>query len=128
MNIIDGFMPHGHCYLWRPDILWMHVLSDAFIFLAYVTISLTLLLLLRKRPDIPSRWTFVMFGSFIFMCGITHLVAIFTVWHPHYLFSGIIKSITAAVSIATAVLVVPILPKAFSWLTSDEEEDIKRDV
>ena len=25
------FMPHGHCYLWIPTILWMHVLSDLLI-------------------------------------------------------------------------------------------------
>jgi hypothetical protein len=23
-----NFMPHGHCYLWRPDVLWLHVGSD----------------------------------------------------------------------------------------------------
>ena len=23
-----GFMPHGMCYLWQPDLLGMHVISD----------------------------------------------------------------------------------------------------
>ena len=34
----DGFMPHGMCYLWRPDILGLHVTSDALIVLAYFSI------------------------------------------------------------------------------------------
>ena len=25
----QGFMPHGHCFLWIPSILWMSVISDA---------------------------------------------------------------------------------------------------
>ena len=28
-------MPHGHCYLWTPGIVRLHVLSDALIALAY---------------------------------------------------------------------------------------------
>jgi hypothetical protein len=23
-----GFMPHGMCYLWQPDILALHIISD----------------------------------------------------------------------------------------------------
>jgi two-component system, NtrC family, sensor kinase len=28
------FMPHGYCYLWFPEVLWLHVLSDGLIALA----------------------------------------------------------------------------------------------
>jgi len=31
----DAFMPHGHCYLWQPGVLWLHIVSDALITLAY---------------------------------------------------------------------------------------------
>jgi len=37
------FMPHGMCYLWRPGILSLHVVSDALITLAYFSIPFTLL-------------------------------------------------------------------------------------
>ena len=39
----DGFMPHGYCYMWNGRLLWLHLISDALIFLSYVSISLTLL-------------------------------------------------------------------------------------
>lgn len=29
------FMPHGHCYFWQPEIVWLHVPSDGLITLAY---------------------------------------------------------------------------------------------
>ena len=31
----NGFMPHGYCYLWNPGLVWLHVLSDSLIALAY---------------------------------------------------------------------------------------------
>ena len=31
-----GFLPHGHCFLWKPALLWLHGLSDGLIALAYL--------------------------------------------------------------------------------------------
>ncbi|WP_276747930.1 hypothetical protein [Chlorogloeopsis fritschii] len=28
------FIPHGHCYLWNPGLVWLHLLSDSLIALA----------------------------------------------------------------------------------------------
>ena len=39
----DGFMPHGMCYQWQPEILALHAVSDGFIALAYFSISCTIL-------------------------------------------------------------------------------------
>ena len=33
----QSLSPHGFCLLWRPELLWTHVISDALIGLAYVT-------------------------------------------------------------------------------------------
>ncbi|MBA6363403.1 hypothetical protein H4J42_06575, partial [Colwellia sp. BRX8-8] len=46
-----NFMPHGHCYLWRPDILWTHVISDITIGVAYYLITIILGILLYKRKE-----------------------------------------------------------------------------
>jgi hypothetical protein len=34
----DAFMPHGMCFLWRPELLWLHAFSDAVIALSYYSI------------------------------------------------------------------------------------------
>jgi hypothetical protein len=36
------FMPHGMCYLWVPQLYFLHVSSDLLIGLSYVAISSTL--------------------------------------------------------------------------------------
>lgn len=111
-----GFMPHGHCYLWRPDVLWLHVISDAMIIAAYLAIPITLLVALRRIKNLPYRWIFVMFSAFIFFCGMTHVVNIVAIWKPVYYLQGYVKAITGAVSVTTAVLFVPILPRALAAL------------
>lgn len=111
-NILSstGFEPHGHCYLWLPEILWLHVLSDWFIALAYYSIPSALIYFAYKRRDIAYRWMFVMFGAFILLCGTTHLMDIWTVWHGTYRLEGIIKLATAVISVATATLLWPLIP------------------
>ena len=105
-----GFEPHGHCYLWKPEILWMHVLSDWFIALAYYSIPAALIYFIYKRRDIGYRWVFMMFGCFIVLCGTTHLMDIWTVWHGTYRLEGVIKLLTAVISVATAALLWPTIP------------------
>ena len=82
---ISNFMPHGMCYLWRPELVGIHVVSDLAIALAYFSIPVTISIVLRRsgRP-VPFRWAFIMFGIFIFCCGVNHLLNIIVLWYPIY--------------------------------------------
>ena len=111
----SGFMPHGMCYLWRPDILALHVLADSLITLAYFSIPFSLLYFVRRRQDLQFNWVFVCFAIFIIACGTTHLMEIVTIWRPDYWLSGIVKAITALASLPTAVLLVRLVPEALRW-------------
>lgn len=119
----SNFMPHGHCYLWKPDILWLNVLSDGVIALAYFSIPVTLLYFVSKKRTVPFMWVFVLFGAFIFACGMTHVMGIMTVWDPVYRFEGVVKFVTAALSIGTAIFLIPIIPKALSLRSPRELEE-----
>ena len=109
-----AFMPHGQCYLWVPSLVGLHVVSDSLIALAYFSIPLLLLYLLRRRRDAPFRAVFLMFGAFIVACGTTHLLAVWTVWYPHYWLSGTVKAATALISLGTAAALVRIVPAALA--------------
>lgn len=106
------FMPHGHCYLWRNDVLWLNVGSDLIIALSYFSIPVFLVVFLIRRKDLVFNWVFAMFAAFIFACGATHLLEIWTVWHPDYVLQGLLKLVTAIISFATAVVLWPLMPKA----------------
>src|SRR2546429_8978973 len=49
----NGFMPHGHCYLWDPGLMRLHLVSDFLIAAAYFIIPFTLVNFVRKRRDLP---------------------------------------------------------------------------
>jgi signal transduction histidine kinase len=107
--------PHGFCLLWRPEIIWTHVTSDAIIALSYFSIPAAIAYFLTKRDDIafkPVAWAFVLF---ITACGGTHLMAIVTLWKPYYGAEGLVKALTALVSIVTASALWKLMPIALAW-------------
>ncbi len=116
------YIPHGHCYLWQPGLLWLHVLSDVLIALAYYSIPLMLIYFIRQRKDIPFKGIFILFSLFILSCGTTHIMAIWTLWYPSYWISGLIKAITAIVSILTAFELIPTIPQALALRSPTELE------
>ncbi|RMF67383.1 MAG: hybrid sensor histidine kinase/response regulator, partial [Cyanobacteria bacterium J069] len=98
----QGYIPHGHCYLWQPPLVWLHIISNGAIALAYFSIPVLLIYFIAKRKDVPFNWIFVLFGAFIVTCGMGHLMDIWTIWHPNYWLSGVVKALTAVISIYTA--------------------------
>lgn len=108
----EEFMPHGFCFLWKPELLWLFVVSDLVIALAYFSIPLALGYFVHKRRDIEYKWVFVLFVLFILACGMTHLLAAITIWKPVYGLEAGTKVVTAIFSLATSVVLWPLIPKA----------------
>lgn len=121
----DMFMPHGQCFMWYPEVLWLHVISDVVITLAYFSIPIAIFYVLRKQKKIPFKWVYAMFGSFILLCGTTHATAIWVLWDPVYRLEGVIKALTAGVSIATAFFIIPLIPQFLSILAQMHDDDEK---
>jgi PAS domain S-box-containing protein len=120
------FMPHGYCYLWDARMVWLHVLSDALITLSYYCIPVVLIYFIRKNRDIPFNRIFWMFGTFILACGTTHLMEIWNIWHGSYLLAGVVKAITAVVSVITAAMLIPLVPKVISLPGRAQLQEVNR--
>jgi PAS domain S-box-containing protein len=109
---LESFIPHGFCLAWDPGLVALQAGSDILIALAYYSIPAALLVFLRRRRDLAFRSVFGLFAAFILACGTTHVLAVITLFAPVYWIDGFIKALTAALSIATAVVLWPLLPKA----------------
>lgn len=107
----DNFMPHGHCFLWQPDILLTHVISDAVTAIAYFSIPLVIVLFHLRRRGIGFQRISLLFAAFVFGCGLTHVMGIVVLWDPQYQVQGIAKALTAIVSLWTAIELWPLLPR-----------------
>jgi PAS domain S-box-containing protein len=108
------FLPLGIGYSWNPYLIWLHVLADATITLAYFAIPLALAYFARNRRDLPFKSIFWMFAVVILSGGTIHLFEVVTVWHPAYWLEDAIRAITAVASLAIVVALVRLIPRALA--------------
>ncbi len=117
----SSFMPHGHCYQWRADVVLMHSISDAIIAASYYAIPFLLAyIVLKARNHVRFNWLLSLFAIFIVACGTTHVMEIVNIWKAEYVLAGLIKSFTALVSLVTAISMVPALPKIIRILQTGQ--------
>jgi diguanylate cyclase (GGDEF)-like protein/PAS domain S-box-containing protein len=107
-----GLIPHGFCINWTSSLLWLYATSDALIVLSYYSIPFALGYFVRHRQDLKFRWVFWMFAAFISACGTTHLLSIILLWQPIYRLDAIMKAVTAAISVTTAISLMWVIPRA----------------
>ena len=112
--MLNQFIPHGHCYFWKSNLVGLHLISDLLIALSYYLIFITIINFVRQQKDFPYASTFILFGAFIISCGTSHLLEIWTLWHPAYWISGVVKAITALISCYTAIEMLTVVQKAIA--------------
>jgi len=120
------YIPHGHCYLWQTPLVSLYVVSDALIAIAYFSIPALLIYFVRKREDVPFSNVFLLFGAFIVLCGLGHLLDIWTLWYPTYWISGLERALTALVSCYTALRLVELLPQFLAMKGPEQLEILNR--
>lgn len=114
-HVANDYMAHGFCFSWEPGLVWLHVASDIVTGIAYYSIPLAMFYFAYKRRDLPFYRMFLLFATFILSCGTTHLFAAYTVFDPTYWQEGYVKAVTAVISAVSAVLFIPMLPKAIAF-------------
>ena len=120
-GLSSGLLPHGVCFQLRPDLIWLHVASDTVTAIAYLMIPAALLWFIMRRPaPLSFGWAIALFAAFIVLCGISHILDIVTIWQPIYYLQGIEKGLTAAVSLATAIAIIPLVPRLLAMRSPEE--------
>ena len=110
--MISDYMAHGYCFSWEPGLVWLHVVSDILTGVAYYAIAFAMAYYIVKRRDEPFALIFLLFAVFIMACGTTHFFAVYTIYIPEYWLEGYVKAFTMAVSVVTAILLIPKIPLA----------------
>jgi P-type Cu+ transporter len=102
-----------------PALMMVMAIANGLIAVSYWSIPIFLTVFISKRRDVPFSWVVALFGSFILACGITHFVHIMGLWWPVDWWQGVVDSVCAAVSLATAVVIWPLLPKILAIPSPD---------
>lgn len=90
------------------------IVANLMIAIAYFSIPSALFFFVRKRTDLAFPWMFQLFGLFIVSCGTTHLVKILTIYKAAYWWEAGVDLFTGIVSMVTAILLWPLIPKALN--------------
>jgi len=104
--------PHGACLQWKPELIWLNVVSDAMVAVAFFATAIVLLLFVwRRRRDVMFRsvfWTMTIFAA---ISGATRLESILTVWVPAYDIEAVTKGMLAPISLALTAALLLMLPR-----------------
>lgn len=105
----------------NTDLMWLIVISDTLITAAYFMIPATLALMMRRsRIILHYNWAISLFAAFILLLGVNHAIEIICFVQPIYLIDGVGKALTAAVSLLTAILILPLVPRLTQMRTPEE--------
>ena len=97
-----------------PLLMMVMAISNALIAISYASIPFFLIIFVRKRKDMPFTWIIFLFGLFILACGTTHIIHVIGLWWEVNWWQATVDAICAMVSVATAVVVWPVLPRLLS--------------
>jgi two-component system, LuxR family, sensor kinase FixL len=122
----DNYMPHGMCLLWQPALIWLHAVSDGLIAASYYSIPAAITYFAIRRKDLPFKGTFFLFVVFILACGTTHALAAVVLWDPVYRLDGLVKAITAAASVPTAIVLWVMMPRALALPSQEQLAEANR--
>lgn len=120
------FMPHGNCFMWTPDILLMYVVGGLMTAGAYFTIPAFMVSFAKRRPDIPFRWMWFMFGAFIVLCAIGHVIGVWNLWYANYRLGAAVQLLTGFVSVATAAAMPRVMKFAMLIPSPEQLVDINK--
>lgn len=111
-----------------PLLMMVMAIANGLISISYWSIPVFLMVFIARRRDLPFSWVVVLFGAFILACGTTHFVHIIGLWWQVDWWQAWVDSICAAVSLATAVVIWPLLPKMLAIPSPEQLHAVNREL
>ncbi len=111
-----------------PLLMMIMAISNGLIAISYASIPVFLIIFIRRRKDLPFSWILVLFGLFILACGTTHVVHIIGLWWSVDWWQASIDAACAIISVGTAIVVWPMLPKLLAIPSPQQLRDINAEL
>jgi Cu+-exporting ATPase len=117
-GVLPGTMP--------PALMMVMAISNGLIAVSYASIPVFLVAFKVRRKDLPFSWVLVLFGAFILACGTTHFVHVVGLWWPVGWTQATVDGICAVISLASAVVLWPLLPKILALPSPEQLRAVNR--
>lgn len=120
----ETFLSRAQSYLYNTKLMLLHGATDLCIGVAFLSIAVVFVIAtIRAREEFGFQWVFIVFAITLGVAGTGHLIEFATVTssHPPYWLVGWLKLVTSAASIATLILLPPLIPKVTQILKAARE-------
>jgi Cu+-exporting ATPase len=109
-----------------PALMMVMAIANGLIAVSYASIPVFLVVFKVRRKDLPFSWVLFLFGAFILACGTTHFVHVVGLWWPVGWWQAAVDSICAVVSLASAVVLWPLLPRILALPSPEQLRIVNR--
>jgi signal transduction histidine kinase/DNA-binding response OmpR family regulator len=116
------FNPRGEIYDWRNDLIWMHVVSDVAIAIAYFAIAFALAYFVRRRSAEVMRAAWWLVSAFALLNGATYIMDVVTIWLPVHMLEALTKVLAAIICLVTVPVVLRLIALALTLRSPAELE------
>jgi Cu+-exporting ATPase len=111
-----------------PNLMMVMAIANGLIVVSYASIPVFLLVFLNRRKDIPFSGLILLFGAFILACSVTHFTHILGLWLVTDWWQALVDSVCALISLATAILVWPLLPQILAIPSPQQLQIVNREL
>ncbi len=119
----DLWPARWYCGKWSDFHGWLYIISDLMIWLAYFLIPIIIIkYFYGKKGLVNFSSVYILFATFILLCGSTHFIDAMMFWIPMYRLNGLVRFATGIVSMITVYKLFKILPILFAKKTNIELE------
>ena len=109
-----------------PALMMVMAIANGLIAVSYASIPVFLVVFKVRRKDLPFSWVLFLFGAFILACGTTHFVHVVGLWRPVDWWQAAVDSICAVISLASAVVLWPLLPRILALPSPEQLRIVNR--
>jgi CheY-like chemotaxis protein len=129
-GLFAALMQRSRAYTPPQFLTWLSLFSSLAIAAAFCGMPFSLFRIVRQRSDVPFGWVVLCIAAFLFLCGITALVALLSIFFPNpLLLWGVILARvgTAFFAIATLFTLRSLVPRILEipsqqqWLALNNE-------
>lgn len=114
---VNSWPPRWFCGQWSSFHGWLYIISDTVIALSFFIVPIILIRLTGIKKGIPFPKVFWLFGALFLLCGSTHLIDAVIFWWPAYRLSGLLRFLTAIMSLLTLFALFKYFPLALKLKT-----------
>ena len=119
-NFFTALLKRSRAYTPPQFLTWLSLACSLAIATAFCIMPFSLFRIVRRRPDVPFGWIVLCIAGFLFLCGVSALFGLLTIWFqgPVVIWSLVLTRLaTALLSVATLLILRALVPRILEFPT-----------